>query len=76
MPFARRGLYDRRRREELPVGRKVALGLIAAALSVGAGAGVAFAATQGAAKPAKIPVKSPAAVAVHRCHDAPASVAL
>jgi len=58
------------------VGRKVVLGLIVAALSVGAGAGVALAATQGAAKPAKVPVKSPAKAAVHHCHDAPASVAL
>lgn len=58
------------------MGRKVALGLIVAALSVGAGAGVAIAATQGAAKQVKTPVKAPATTAVHHCHDAPAIAAL
>lgn len=58
------------------MGRKVALGLVVAALSVGAGAGVAIAATQGAAKPVKTPVKAPAKTAGHHCHDAPALAVL
>lgn len=57
------------------MGRKVAIGLILAALSAGAGGGVAIAATQGAAKHANVPTKlnKPA---VHHCHAAPPIAAL
>jgi hypothetical protein len=53
----------------------VAIGLILAALSAGAGGGVAIAATQGAAKHANVPTKlnKPA---VHHCHAAPPIAAL
>lgn len=51
------------------MGQKMALGLILAALSAGAGAGVAIAATQGAAKHAKTPLTAKVRAIAHHCHS-------
>jgi hypothetical protein len=56
------------------VGRKVVLGMILAAVSAGAGGGVAIAATQGAAHPAKVHVSQTGKATAHHCHTAPAAV--
>ena len=57
------------------MGRKVAIGMILAALSAGAGGGVAIAASQGASSHANVQTKLHK-TAVHHCHEAPAIVAL
>ncbi len=57
------------------MGRKVVLGMILAAVSAGAGGGVAIAATQGAAHHAKVQVSQTGKSTAHHCHNTPAAVA-
>jgi hypothetical protein len=55
------------------MGRRVVVGMILAALSAGAGGGVAIASTQGGAHHVKVPVSS-TVNAPHHCHTTPAAV--
>ena len=57
------------------MGRNVVLGMILAALSAGAGGGVAIAATQGTAHHVKVPVSQTGKTMVHHCHTTSVAVA-
>jgi len=56
------------------LGRRVILGMVLAALSAGAGGGVAIAATHGTSHHVKVPAMH-AGTATHHCHTTPAAVA-